>query len=29
MVEGNPRAIINNQALPYTPQPVMTSYRKK
>ena len=29
LVEGNPRAIITNQPLPYTPQPVMTSYRKK
>jgi protein-tyrosine phosphatase len=28
MVEGNPRAIITNQALPYAPRPVMTSYRK-
>jgi hypothetical protein len=28
MVETNPRAIINNQALPYFPQPVMTSYKK-
>jgi protein-tyrosine phosphatase len=29
MVEGNPRAIISNQAaLPYFPRPVMTSYKK-
>ncbi|MGC1450680.1 MAG: CpsB/CapC family capsule biosynthesis tyrosine phosphatase [Candidatus Sulfotelmatobacter sp.] len=28
MVEGNPRAIITNQALPYLPRPVMTSYKK-
>jgi protein-tyrosine phosphatase len=28
MVEANPRAIITNQALPYSPQPVMTSYKK-
>jgi protein-tyrosine phosphatase len=28
MVEGNPRAIITNQALPYSPRPVMPSYRK-
>jgi len=28
MVEGNPRAIISNQPLPYFPQPVMTSYKK-
>ncbi len=28
MVEGNPRAIINNHPLPYFPQPVMTSYKK-
>lgn len=29
LVEGNPRAIVANLMLPYTPQPVMTSYRKK
>jgi protein-tyrosine phosphatase len=29
MVETNPRAIISNQALPYFPQPKMTSYNKK
>ena len=28
MVEANPRAIITNQPLPYSPQPVMTSYKK-
>jgi protein-tyrosine phosphatase len=28
MVEANPRAIVTNQTLPYTPRPVMTSYRK-
>ena len=28
MVEGNPRAIISNQPLPYFPQPVTTSYKK-
>lgn len=28
LVEGNPRAIITNQPLPYFPQPVMTSYKK-
>lgn len=28
MVEGNPRAIITNQPLPYFPRPVMTSYKK-
>ncbi len=28
MVEGNPRAIITNQPLPYFPRPVLTSYRK-
>jgi protein-tyrosine phosphatase len=28
MVEGNPRAIISNQALPYFPRPVTTSYKK-
>ena len=28
MVEGNPRAIIANQMLPYFPRPVLTSYRK-
>ena len=28
MVEGNPRAIIGNQPLPYFPRPVITSYRK-
>jgi protein-tyrosine phosphatase len=28
MVEGNPRAIITNQMLPYFPRPVMSSYRK-
>jgi protein-tyrosine phosphatase len=28
LVEANPRAIINNQPLPYFPRPVMTSYKK-
>ncbi len=28
LVEGNPRAIIGNETLPYFPRPVMTSYRK-
>ena len=28
LVESNPRAIINNQPLPYFPRPVVTSYRK-
>jgi protein-tyrosine phosphatase len=28
LVEGNPRAIISNQPLPYFPRPVITSYRK-
>jgi protein-tyrosine phosphatase len=28
LVEANPNAILNNQPLPYFPQPVMTSYRK-
>ncbi len=28
MVEGNPRAIITNQQLPYFPRPVMSSYKK-
>ena len=28
LVESNPRAIINNQPLPYFPQPLGTSYRK-
>ncbi len=28
LVDTNPRAIITNQALPYFPQPVMTSYKK-
>jgi protein-tyrosine phosphatase len=28
LVEGNPRAIIANQSLPYFPRPVMASYRK-
>ncbi len=28
MVEGNPRAIINNEPLPYSPQPRMSSYKK-
>jgi len=28
LVESNPRAIINNQALPYFPRPLLTSYRK-
>jgi hypothetical protein len=28
LVEGNPRAIITNQPLPYFPRPVMTSYKK-
>ena len=28
LVESNPRAIINNQPLPYFPRPLMTSYRK-
>jgi protein-tyrosine phosphatase len=28
LVEGNPRAIISNQPLPYFPRPVTTSYKK-
>lgn len=28
LVEGNPRAIINDQSLPYFPRPVGASYRK-
>jgi len=28
LVEGNPRAIIDSQPLPYFPRPVMGSYRK-
>jgi protein-tyrosine phosphatase len=28
LVEANPRAIIENQPLPYFPRPTMTSYRK-
>ena len=28
LVEGNPRAIISNQPLPYFPRPVITIYRK-
>jgi len=28
LVEGNPRAIITNQPLPYFPRPVTTSYKK-
>jgi protein-tyrosine phosphatase len=28
LVEGNPRAIINNQPLPYFPRPVIESYGK-
>jgi len=28
LVEGNPRAIINDQSLPYFPKPVGASYRK-
>jgi len=28
LVESNPRAIINNQPLPYFPRPLLTSYRK-
>jgi protein-tyrosine phosphatase len=28
LVEGNPRAILANQTLPYFPRPVMPSYRK-
>jgi protein-tyrosine phosphatase len=28
LVEGNPRAIINSQPLPYFPRPVTGSYRK-
>jgi protein-tyrosine phosphatase len=28
LVEGNPRAIISNQPLPYFPRPLLTSYRK-
>ncbi len=28
MVDGNPRAIITNQPLPYFPRPVMPSYKK-
>jgi protein-tyrosine phosphatase len=29
MVEGNPRAIIDNQPLPYFPPPLTTGYKKK
>ena len=29
LVEGNPRAIINNETLPYFPRPVLTGYRKQ
>jgi protein-tyrosine phosphatase len=29
LVEGNPRAILNNQPLPYFPRPTLTSYRKQ
>lgn len=28
LVEANPRAIVNNESLPYFPQPLGTSYRK-
>ena len=28
LVEANPRAIINNEPLPYFPQPLMVGYRK-
>jgi protein-tyrosine phosphatase len=28
LVEANPRAIVENQPLPYFPEPVMSSYRK-
>lgn len=28
LVEANPRAIINNEPLPYFPRPLLTSYRK-
>jgi protein-tyrosine phosphatase len=28
LVEGNPRAIISNEPLPYFPRPVTTSYKK-
>lgn len=28
LAEGNPRAIINNQPLPYFPRPIIESYRK-
>jgi len=28
LVEGNPRAILNSQPLPYFPRPVVGSYRK-
>jgi protein-tyrosine phosphatase len=28
MVERNPRAIVNNETLPYFPHPVMSSYKK-
>ncbi len=28
LVEGNPRAIISNQPLPYFPRPLLTSYKK-
>jgi protein-tyrosine phosphatase len=28
LVESNPRAIVNNQPLPYFPQPAISSYRK-
>ena len=29
LVESNPRAIVENQPLPFFPQPVMTGYKKK
>jgi len=29
LVESNPRAIVNNEPLPYFPRPVATSYNKK
>jgi len=28
LVEGNPRAIVENQPLPYFPRPVAGSYKK-
>jgi protein-tyrosine phosphatase len=28
LVEGNPRAILSNQPMPYFPRPLMTSYKK-